>query len=80
MKIIQYSKRPLLLQRHQPPIKIKTIPVFKCLPPLRYQHLTDIIFENFHHIQKYIKRPLVIKLGYPTLQKQLVRAQYTPTD
>ena len=48
--------------------------------PLRYQHLTDIIFENFHHIQKYIKRPLIIKLDYPTLHKQLVRAQYTLTD
>ena len=46
MQTIQYSKRPLLLQRHQPPIKIKTSPVFKCLPPLRHQHLTDIIFET----------------------------------
>ena len=46
MQTIQYSKRQLLLQRHQPPIKIKTSLVFKCLPPLRHQHLTDIIFET----------------------------------
>lgn len=75
-----YSKRLYLLRQQQPRHKSKETPIFKCLPPPQYQHLKHIILQKFHYIKKYVNKPLMITLGYPTLKKILVRAHYKPTN
>ena len=77
---MQYSQRPQLLQSKQQSTKPIMKPIFKCLPPPQYTQLKQIIFKDFHLIRKYMKKPLLIQLCYPTLHKLLIRAQYNPTS
>ena len=77
---LQYSKRQQLLDTKQDILKVKTRPIFKCLPPPQFSQLKKIILCDFHLIQKYVKRPLIIGLSYPTLKKALVRAHHNPNN
>ena len=76
--IAKYNNRQKYLQLKKPIRQTTPLPLFKCVPPPKYQLLKQIILRDYHVL--HFKSPKFIALRHPTLQNMLVRSAQTLSD
>lgn len=76
--IVQYHRRQQYLKQCQPLQPTCSPPLFKSVPPPRYQLLKKLILQDY--AQLHFTSPRFVTLRHPTLKNILVRTKLNPTD
>ena len=78
IKSVSYKDRQRHLRREGQPVLYIKRPVFKCLPPPKFNYLKQIILQDFGSL--HLPTLKFVVLGHRTLKKELIRSQIKPTD
>jgi hypothetical protein len=55
-------------------------PIFKCLPPPKFNYLKEIILHRHKSVSKLIKPPIFCALKHKTISNKIVKSKFLPTD
>ena len=75
---VSYKDRQRHLTKEKRPVPHVKRPIFKCLPPPKFNNLKQIILQNYDSLHLPTLR--FVTLGHRTLKKELLRSQIKPTD
>lgn len=78
INIVKYHRRQQYLKQCQPLQPTCSPPIFKLVPPPRYQLLKKLVLQDYAQLQ--FTSPRFITIRHPTLKNMLIRSALNPTD
>ena len=75
---VKYEDRQRHLHKSVPTTSFMLRPIFKCVPPPKFNYLKQIILQDYS--QLHLPSPRFVTLGHKTLRKELVRTKLQATD
>ena len=75
---VKYEDRQRHLHRNMPTAPFVLRPIFKCVPPPKFNHLKQIILHDYSKL--HLPTPRFVALGHKTLRKELIRTKLDATD